>query len=479
MSKFTSTSTGVNANYTSTSTRVSNSFVVSSTPKPSFNFNEEKERLLNDLNNRKGVEVRTSTLFDKYEEITSTYSRDDCQYLTALSNEIWKPTDLGNLEVTISEIESLKPIIIPIPQEDKLGIDLWIHLRRMISTMQYSKGIGRNIKFLVIDEVSRKILGITELSSDFGSLKVRDSFIGWSRENRYKEKMLGHTAVGSTIVPVQPFGFNFLGGKLMSMLLTSQIVRDEWENRYGQKLIGITTTSLYGNKGKLTQYDGMKQWANIGETTGKTFIKPNQVIYDTWKEWIKVQFPKEYEKASNGSAPKQKVLQLIFKKLGLKSKDFHHGYKRGVYFSKFFANSFEFLKNDSKSAGDELFSSSIEELVTEWKALAIERFKEIFKRNKVSETSLFYSTIINQTWEQTLLSYLGIRIETSTPLNSFSVKGCLQVGGFKVFYSNALVNIAKPILIEVKTKVNSIERIYFSLLNSYLLETMYFKSFIR
>ena len=32
--------------------------------------------------------------------------------------------------------------------------------------------------------------------------------------------------MGFVIVPTQPFGFNFLGGKLMSLLITSKKIRD-------------------------------------------------------------------------------------------------------------------------------------------------------------------------------------------------------------------------------------------------------------
>lgn len=479
MSNFFSTSTGVNTKYTSTTTKGSNSYVVTSSHVPTFNYDVEVTKLLSDLKDRKGVEVRTSTLFDKFEEVTSTYTKHDFDYLSSLSNDLWKPTDLNDLELTISEIKLLKPIIVPVPQRHKSLIPEWINFRRMVSTMSYSKGVGRNVKFFVKDEVTGKILGIVELSSDFGSLGVRDNHIGWSRINRYQEKKLGHTAVGSTIVSVQPFGFNFLGGKLMSMLLTSKVVRDEWESRYGQKLVGITTTSLYGNEGKETQYDNMKQWIRLGETSGKTFIKPNQEIYNVWKEWLKVNFTKEYDKASNSSAPKQKIIQLVFKKLGLKSKDFHHGYKRGVYFSKFYQDSFEFLKGNTNDVGKELFDSSIDGLVTSWKKRAIRHFKTLFNRERVNTHTTFYSNILNFTWEQTLFNYLGIRTETLAPSKTKSVKGFISDTVCNVFLFNFYTSDAKLNLVKVKTKVKSNEKVYFSQLNSYLIETMYFKSFIR
>jgi hypothetical protein len=374
----------------------------------------------------------------------------------------------------------LKPVIIPIPKSDKNQIKEWVHLRRMISTMSSSKGVGRNIKFYVKDEVTNKVLGLVELSSDFGSLGVRDSFIGWSHTNRFNDKKLGHTAVGSTIVSVQPFGHNFLGGKLMSMLLTSKVVRDEWFNRYGQKLAGITTTSLYGNNGKETQYDGMKQWTRLGETTGETLIKPNQKIYEKWTSWLKSNFANEYKKASNSSGPKQKIIQLLLSKLGFKSHEFMHGYRRGVYFSKFFTGTFEFLKGETLEVGEELFNSSVESLVNSWKKRAIRRFKTLFKRGEVKSTSTYYSSILEMTWKKTLQKYLGIKSKALHLRNKIKVaKGFKSNLIYKVKPNSFITIIAKPIVKRLSIKVKGIDEVYFLFIHFRLIQTIYFKSFIR
>jgi hypothetical protein len=39
-----------------------------------------------------------------------------------------------------------------------------------------------------------------------------------------KQGMLKYTAVGSSIVPLQPFGYNFVGGKLIALLTISEPV---------------------------------------------------------------------------------------------------------------------------------------------------------------------------------------------------------------------------------------------------------------
>ena len=47
---------------------------------------------------------------------------------------------------------------------------------------------------------------------------VRDNYIGWNKENKFKEGKLNHTTIASTIVCTQPLGYNFLGGKLVAMM---------------------------------------------------------------------------------------------------------------------------------------------------------------------------------------------------------------------------------------------------------------------
>ena len=45
--------------------------------------------------------------------------------------------------------------------------------------------------------------------------------------------MLFHAVMGFVIVPSQPFGYNFLGGKLIATMVNSKVVRDEWKKIYG------------------------------------------------------------------------------------------------------------------------------------------------------------------------------------------------------------------------------------------------------
>ena len=82
----------------------------------------------------------------------------------------------------------------------------WIITRRLIHSMEFTANPGRNVKFYVKDKSSGKVLGLICLGSDVTSLGVRDELIGWSKENKFKDGKLNHTAIGTTICCVRPPG---------------------------------------------------------------------------------------------------------------------------------------------------------------------------------------------------------------------------------------------------------------------------------
>ena len=78
----------------------------------------------------------------------------------------------------------------------------------------------------------------------------------------------------STIVPVQPFGYNMLLGKLLNPC-GSEKIRKDWKDRYGDELVGMTTTSLYGTH---SMYNSIPMWKKVGSSNGKIIIKPVMTI---------------------------------------------------------------------------------------------------------------------------------------------------------------------------------------------------------
>ena len=197
-----------------------------------FNFETEKQNLIDNLDMLKSMPVQEQTLYKKWLEFNkdeTTRQKFIRNYPKAeiLYNNIWKPTNILDKEQTIKEIEALEPIV-----ELAKTAETWTLLRTLISSMEFSANPGRNIRFFARDKVTGKYLGVISVGSDVTSIKVRDDYIKWTKDNKFVDHKLNNTAIASTIVCVQPLGFNMLGGKLIAALTTCSDVRNQWKKDY-------------------------------------------------------------------------------------------------------------------------------------------------------------------------------------------------------------------------------------------------------
>jgi hypothetical protein len=241
---------------------------------PEFDEKNEKLGVIDNLNYLKSLSVEEFTFRKKWEEIRYLLNENTKQNAGRIKGKIWTPTNLEDLEKTIRELTDLRPVIIPVEKsEDK---EDWDIMRYFVSTAEYNQAPGRYIRYSIIDENTGKFLGISAIASDVISISDRDTYIGWTSDNRLKDKRLANSAIGTTIVPTQPFGYNFLGGKLIASLLSTKAVRDYWKetDKDGKDiLVGLTTTSLYGSN---SMYNGIPYWHKCGSSHGKIPIKPDK-----------------------------------------------------------------------------------------------------------------------------------------------------------------------------------------------------------
>ena len=373
---------------------------------PEFDFDGEKQKFVENLNFLKSMSVQEQTLYKKWQEFNKNeYNmRNKVTNFPKYYNRLWKPTDITNKELTIKEIESIEPEVVFVPSDDASN---WTMYRMLIHTMDWSANPGRNQKYFIRDKVTDKILGLVSLGSDVTSIKVRDDYIGWSKDNKFVDHKLNNTAIASTIVCTQPIGFNFLGGKLIAALTTSSVIRNNWYEQYNDILIGVTTTSLYGVH---SQYNGIPHWKTLGESAGKIAIKPDDDAYFVWANWLKKNHREEFDKAQSQTGPKQNTINRIFKHLGIKTKDYEHGFHRGVFFANMYDNGLEYLRDE---IGDKdlrmkpKFENDIDYIMNWWKPKAIRRYVKLYDNDKLKPEVLFYGDIVGKTWEETKKQYIG------------------------------------------------------------------------
>lgn len=381
-----------------------------------FIYDKEKKDFINHMNSLKEMSVEESTLYKKWKEFNhNDYEiRQKASKIHTLKPKLWKPTNILDRKKTLEEIRSIKPKVICIEQGNSKQNEYWSLVRRLVHTMEFTANPGRNIKFIISDETSNKILGMVSLGSDVIAITARDSWIGWSKQNRLDDGRLKHSTIATTICSTQPLGYNFLGGKLIAALLSTKIFREKWEELYGEVLVGMTTTSLYGVH---SMYNGIPYWKTLGESKGRISLKPDNDYFKKWHEWYKENRADKYEKniTSKGgeSGPvtgiKQRIMSLIFRELGISTSKYEHGFKRGVFYSTFYENSREFLRNEISKEELKLkprVDKDIDGVMEWWIKKACKRYEKLLDSNRIKDEILFYGDIIGLNWEETKEKYL-------------------------------------------------------------------------
>lgn len=385
-----------------------------------------KNKIVEELSFTSKMDIREHTLYQKWLEIHEKYPLKEINTLWGNETILVKPEQESNVKSVKNNLWipedpddylNLKPKLVYSNGENMKNQNI---LKTFLSTGRNNCNIGRNLYYCVIDEITEKYIGVITISSDFLDLTPRDSYIGWSRDVKTQQGMINHTGIGSTIVPTQPLGFNYMGGKLLSLLCLSDTVQNDWRKNYGDILVGVTTTSLYGNtkSGGLSQYDGLEHWEKMGFSSGSVAYEPSRETMKLIFNWIKKNYPRKYfewwEAKNENGLPlkrdhKNRSLNFAYSKLGIPKELIRTEHQRGIYFSPLYNNTGEFLRKEIVETDlVKSFDTSEEALTNIWKTkYAKGRISMLKKKNNVSKESLFYDDLIFMSWEETKEKYLG------------------------------------------------------------------------
>jgi len=146
----------------------------------------------------------------------------------------------------------------------------WDTCINMISSHSNMVSIpGKSLKLAVKEMNTGKYVGFMRFGSPVINMRPRNVLLG----NVPDLPVFNKTAImGFVIVPSQPFGYNYLGGKLLAALCCSHQVREMLNKKYDMNLVMFETTSLYGNSKSASQYDGMKPMLRNRGLTDSDFI---------------------------------------------------------------------------------------------------------------------------------------------------------------------------------------------------------------
>ena len=108
---------------------------------------------------------------------------------------------------------------------------------------------------MVNERRSNKVVGFIRLQSPLINSKPRNNWLGKAPDLTLFNR---HAVMGFAIVPSQPFGYNYLGGKLLALICISHHVRELLNDVFEKDIALFETTSLYGSSSSASQYDGLK-----------------------------------------------------------------------------------------------------------------------------------------------------------------------------------------------------------------------------
>ena len=128
---------------------------------------------------------------------------------------------------------------------------------------------GRELRWIVREKRTQKVIGFIRFGSPVINSKPRNNWLGTAPALHIFNR---HAVMGFAIVPSQPFGYNYLGGKLLALMCVSHFARETLNKVFEKDIALFETTSLYGSTTSASQYDGLKPFIRYKGLTESKFL---------------------------------------------------------------------------------------------------------------------------------------------------------------------------------------------------------------
>ena len=258
---------------------------------------------------------------------------------------------------------------------------------------------GKELKLVVKEKNTNTLLGFIKLGSPIINSKPRNNYLGDVPElTIFNQRAI----MGFVIVPIQPFGFNYLGGKLLALICTSHKVREMLNDKYDTEFCLFETTSLYGNIKGTSMYDGLKPFLRFkGDTISKFVPTLGEEAYSSCKKIIEDDIQDEIihkDASSRKLKITTKIISLV--KSSLRETDINLYEKfvsaiekaEGVttqkrfYMSDYgFENTRDVLlgKTDTLIKGQNYDKHDLENIISWWKRKATSRYDKLKSEDRI------------------------------------------------------------------------------------------------
>jgi hypothetical protein len=253
------------------------------------------------------------------------------------------------------------------PSLELIGAGTWqselFRLASLSWSVPVSAGYGRRLRYLVWDKSNNKLMGIIALGDPVFNLRARDQLIGWNAEDR--SKRLVNILDAYVLGAVPPYNM-ILAGKLVSCLIRSKQVRDDFARKYGksrgliskkkkgaQLAIVMTSSSL----GRSSVYNRLKldketYLRSIGYTQGWGHFHIPDTLFAELRAYLRKRKHKYVDGHHFGQGPnwRLRTIRAAFDELGFKADLLRHGIGREVFMCEVARNARKLLRGEAVKA---------------------------------------------------------------------------------------------------------------------------------
>lgn len=269
------------------------------------------------------------------------------------------------------EPAKVKPALVEV--EERWHYELF-RVARLTWSLPYSKGFGRRLTYLVIDEHNGKLIGVLRLQSPPLSFPPRDKLFEYP--DGRKTELVNQTMDIQTLGALPPYN-RLLGGKLVAMAAASDEVRAAYHRKYAgretemegrvlpARLVALTTTSAFGRSSVYNRlrYHDETITVSLGYTEGYGSFHL-QRLYPLFREFLEAQGVSTRGGFGTGPRRKWQTMVRALERLGFTSDLLKHGVKREAFLFPLIHN----LEAYMAGRDDELDLRKLpfEELATYW-----------------------------------------------------------------------------------------------------------------
>lgn len=279
--------------------------------------------------------------------------------------------------------------------------DTWESMLNVTSSHINISPVGRQIRLGVQEKNTGKFVGFLRIGSPVINMKPRNEMLGqvFTKEKLWADRFNSSAMMGFVIVPAQPFGYNYLGGKLLSLICVSHYVREMINAKYNMNTCLFETTSLYGNTKSVSQYDGMKPYIRYKGLTDSDFIPMiHGKTYEDLRVFVENRIGEIVKKDVSSKKLKttMKIIDLV--KSGLKGTPEGQAFtltiqdakglteQKRYYISDYgYSNMVDYIncKTDKLIPGENYEKHNLENLIEWWRKKASNRFETLKSEGRI------------------------------------------------------------------------------------------------